>query len=48
MQFLQVKVTFYDTVNIIHDVTTTANPFPYAAKFIFISVRNNKIEQIRG
>ena len=41
MDFLQVNVTFYDAVNMIHDVISTANPFPYAAKFIFVGVRNN-------
>ena len=47
MHFLQVNVTFYDVVNMIHDVITTHNPFPYTAKFMFIGVRNNKTEQIR-
>ena len=42
MHFLWVNVTFYDPVNMIHDVITTANPFPYPAKFIFVGVRNNK------
>ena len=37
-----VNVTFYDAVNLILDVITTANPFPYTAKFIFVGVRNNK------
>ena len=36
----------YDAVNVIHDVITTANPFPYTVKFIFVSVRNNKTQQI--
>ena len=30
----------------IHDVIWTANPFPYTAKFVFVGVRNSKIEQI--
>ena len=47
MHFLQVNVTFYDAVNMIHDVITTANPFPYTAKFKFVSVTNNKTQQIR-
>ena len=47
MHFLRVNVTFYDAVNMIHDVITTANPFPYIAKFIFVSVSNNKTQQIR-
>ena len=47
MHFLRVNVTFYDAVNIIHDVITTPNPFPYAAKFMFVGVRHNKTQQIR-
>ena len=47
MHFLRVNVTFSDTVNIIHDIITTANPFPYTAKLMFISVRNNETQQIR-
>ena len=35
---------FYDAVNIIHDVITTRNPFPYTAKFMFVSVSlTNKV-----
>ena len=45
--FSAVNVTFYDTVNMIHDVITTANPFPYTANIIFVDVRNNKTQQIR-
>ena len=41
MHFLQVNTTFYDTVNVIHDVITKANPIPYTAKFMFVGVRNN-------
>ena len=26
----------------IHDVITTANPFPYTAKFMFVGVRNDQ------
>ena len=37
----------YDAVNIIHDVITTPNPFPYTAKFMFVSVRTNETQQIR-
>ena len=44
---LRVNVTFYDAVNIIHDVITIRNPFPYAAKFMFVGVRNNETQQIR-
>ena len=47
VHFLWVNVTFYDAVNIIHDVITTAKPFPYTVKFIFVGVRNNETQQIR-
>ena len=30
---------FYDAVNIIHDVITTADPFPDRARFMFLGVR---------
>ena len=46
-EYLAGKRHLYDAVNIIHDVITTPNPFPYAAKFIFVRVRNNKTQQIR-
>ena len=42
MHFLRANVTFYDAVNVIHDVITTANSIPYNAKFMFFGVRNNK------
>ena len=45
--FWLVNVTFYDAVNITHDVITTPNLFPYTAKFIFVGVRNNKSQQLR-
>ena len=45
--FLRVNVTFYEAVNIIHDVITTTDPFPYTAKFMFVCVRHNKTQQIR-
>ena len=45
--FLHVNVMFYETVNIIHDVISTANQFPYTAKFMFDGVRNNTTQQIR-
>ena len=32
---------------IIHDVISTRNPFPYTAKFMFVGVRNNETQQIR-
>ena len=47
MHFLRVNVTFYGAVNMIHDVITTANPFPHTAKFMFVGVRNNKTQQVR-
>ena len=34
MHFVRVNVTFYDAVNIIHDVITKANLFPYTANLI--------------
>ena len=40
MHFLRVNVMFHDTVNRIHHVITTANPFPYTAKFMLDSARN--------
>ena len=45
--FSEVNVTFYDAVNVIHDVITTGNPFPNTAKFMFAGVRNNKTQQVR-
>ena len=45
--FWRVNVTFYDAVNMIHDVITTPNPFSYTAKFMFVGVRHNKTQQIR-
>ena len=45
--FLRVNVTFYDAVNIIHDVITTPNPSPYTAKFMVVGVIHNKTQQIR-
>ena len=37
----------HDAVNMIHDVITTATPFPYTAEFMFAGVRNNKTQRIR-
>ena len=37
MHFLWANVTFYDAVNMVHDVITTANLFPYTAKIMFNS-----------
>ena len=47
MHILRVNVTFYDAINMIHDVITTPNPFPYTAKLMFFGVRNNETQQIR-
>ena len=47
MHFVRVNVTFYDAVNKIHGVITTANLYPYTAKFMFDGARNNKTEQLR-
>ena len=33
MQFLRVNIRFYDAVNMIHDVITTAKLFPYSVTF---------------
>ena len=44
MYFLRVNVTFYDAVNVIHDVIMTPNAFPYTSKFMFVVVRNNKTQ----
>ena len=48
MHFLRVNVKFYDVVSMIHDVIRTANPFPYTAKFMFVGVRNNKLNKSNG
>ena len=45
--FLWENITFYDAVNMIHDVITTANPFPHTAKLMFVGVRNNETQQIK-
>ena len=45
--FSEGNVTIYDEVNMIHDVITKANPFPYNLKFMFVGIRNNKIQQIK-
>ena len=47
MHFLRVNVTFYDAVNMIHDVIRTVNPELYIAKFVCVGVRNHKTQQIR-
>ena len=45
MHFLPVNVVFYDAVNVIHDVITTANPIPYTVEFMFVGVICNKTQQ---
>ena len=47
MHFLLVNVTFYEAVNIIHDVISTADSFPDTAKFMFVSVKRDKTQQVR-
>ena len=47
MHLLRVDVTFYDAVNMIHDVIRAANPFPYTAKFMFVAFTNDKTQRIR-
>ena len=34
---------FYEAVNMIHEVTTTADPIPYTAKFMFDGVKIIKL-----
>ena len=43
----RIPISLLLAVNIIHDVITTPNPFPYTAKFMFVGVRNNETQQIR-
>ena len=45
--FYAVNIMFNVVVSMIHDVIRSANPFPYAAKFMFVGVRNYKTQQIR-
>ena len=40
------NVTFYEAVNMIHDVITTANQFLDIAEFMFPGGRNNKTQQM--
>ena len=47
MHFLRVNVTFYDAVNMVHDVITAANLFSYPAKFVSDCFRNNKTQQMK-
>ena len=48
--FCAINVTFYDAVNMIHDVITTAYTriFPYTAKFMFDGAKNLKTQQLRS
>ena len=46
--FFRVNVTFYEAVNMIHDVITTRDPFPYPANFMFVGVRHIETQQIRS
>ena len=43
MHFLWLNVTFYDAVNMIHAVITTANPIPYTAKFMLSVLEITKL-----
>ena len=47
MGFVRVNVTFYEAVNMIHDVITISNLFTYTAKSILGGARNNKTQQLR-
>ena len=47
MHFLRINVTFYDAVNMINDVITTANLFPYTPKFMLDWVKNNKSQRMK-
>ena len=47
MHFVRVNVKFYDAVNMIHDVITTAYIFPYTAKFMFDGAISNETQQLR-
>ena len=42
--FLRVNVTFYDALNMIHDVIRTANPFPYTTKFMLVGFGNDETQ----
>ena len=46
MHLVLVNVTFYEALNMIHDVIRTANTF-HTAKFMLAGVSNDKSEQIR-
>ena len=47
MNFLQVNVTFYEAVNIIHDVIIRGYLYPSTAEVVFEGVRSNIDQQIR-
>ena len=42
MNSLPANGTFYDTVNIIHDVIIIDNLYPNSAKVVFVGVRRKK------
>ena len=46
MNFWLVNVTFYNALSIIHDVITTANPFPYTAKLIVSVLEITKLDKL--
>ena len=43
--FFAGNVMFYDAINMIHDVITTPDPFPYTAKLMFVCVRHNRMKK---
>ena len=47
--FLEHEYIFcgYMSVNMIHEVISTANPFPDTARFMFVGVRHNKTQLVR-
>ena len=45
--FSAVNVTFYEALIMIHDVIKKANPFPYSAKFMFISITNSTNQTLK-
>ena len=47
MHFLRINAAFYNAVNMIQYVITTANPFPYTANFMFIGVRNSTSQMFK-
>ena len=45
MHFLRVNVTFYDAVNMIHNVIRAPNPFSYTAKFMLPDLEMIKLNK---